>query len=99
VGLTASSATPINASDILNNNAVNVQEGDNSRDLSQDADAASGDGVAGQVAGVVSSTGGSADLVLANTSLDSSVETGDGTFANRDESFTGLNAHGTISIF
>jgi hypothetical protein len=98
VGLTAGTATPVVAADLLNDNAVNLLEGDNSRDLMQSADAASGDAVAGQIAGVVSQSGGSADLVLANTSLDSSAESGDGDFSNTDESFTGLNADGLISI-
>jgi hypothetical protein len=99
VGLTNGSTTALNAADILNGNAANVQEGDNSKDLSQSADATSGDAVAGQVAGVVTSAGGSADLVLANTSEDSDAESGDGDFDNSDESFTGLNASGAIAIF
>jgi hypothetical protein len=99
VGLTNGSTTALNAADILNGNAANVQEGDNAKDLSQSADATSGDAVAGQVAGVVTSAGGSADLVLANTSEDSDAESGDGDFDNNDESFTGLNASGAIAIF
>jgi hypothetical protein len=99
VGLTNGSTTALNAADILNGNAANVQEGDNSKDLSQSADATSGDAVAGQVAGVVTSAGGSADLVLANTSEDADAESGDGDFDNSDESFTGLNASGAIAIF
>jgi hypothetical protein len=99
VGLTNGSTTALNAADILNGNAANVQEGDNAKDLSQSADATSGDAVAGQVAGVVTSAGGSADLVLANTSEDSDAESGDGEFDNSDESFTGLNASGAIAIF
>jgi len=86
------------ASDIFNDNAVNVQEGDNDKSISQDASATSGDGVAGQVAGVVTSAGGSADLVLANTSLDSDVDSGEGSFDNFDDSFTGLNAFGAILL-
>ena len=99
VGLTNGSTTALNAADILNGNAANVQEGDNAKDLSQSADATSGDAVAGQVAGVVTSAGGSADLVLANTSEDADAESGDGEFDNSDESFTGLNASGAIAIF
>ena len=102
VGLTAASATGIgelDASDIASASATNVQEGDNSKDVSQSADAASGDAVGGQVAGVVTSAGGSADLVLANTSVDSSAETGEAEFFNDDESFTGLNASGVILVF
>jgi hypothetical protein len=100
VGLANGSATALNAADdILNGNAANVFIGDNSKELSQSADAASGDAVAGQVAGVVTSAGGSADLVLANTSEDADAESGDGEFDNSDESFTGLNASGAIAIF
>ncbi len=99
VGLTNGSTTALNAADILNGNAANVQEGDNAKDLSQSADATSGDAVAGQVAGVVTSAGGSADLVLANTSEDADAESGEGEFTNDDESFTGLNASGAIAIF
>ncbi len=100
VGLTNGSTTALNAADdILNGNAANVFVGDNSKDLAQSADANSGDAVAGQVAGVVTSAGGSADLVLANTSEDADAESGDGEFDNSDESFTGLNASGSIAIF
>ena len=100
VGLTNGSTTALNAADdVLNNNAANVFVGDNSKDLAQSADSNSGDAVAGQVAGVVTSAGGSADLVLANTSEDADAESGDGDFDNSDESFTGLNASGAIAIF
>jgi hypothetical protein len=107
VGLTAASGTFIGeldgdgllASDIANASATNVQEGDNEKDVSQSADASSGDAVGGQVAGVVTSAGGSADLVLANTSVDSEAETGEAEFFNDDESFTGLNASGVILVF
>jgi len=102
VGLTAGSSTNVTgniAADILNLAATNVQEGDNDKSVSQDADAASGDAVAGQVAGVVTSAGGSADLVLANTSEDADGASGDSDFINTDTSFTGLNATGVIGIF
>jgi hypothetical protein len=99
VGLTAGSTTNVAAADILNLAATNVQEGDNSKSVAQAAEAASGDAVAGQVAGVVTSAGGSADLVLANTTEDADGETGDSFFDNIDTSFTGLNASGVISVF
>jgi hypothetical protein len=99
VGLTDGSTTALQAADILNGAAANVQEGDNSKSLAQSADATSGDAVAGQVAGVVTSAGGSADLVLANTSSSATAGSGDGDFSNTDESFTGLNASGAIAIF
>ena len=99
VGMTNGSTTALNAADILNGNAANVFEGDNEKSLTQSADANSGDAVAGQVAGVVTSAGGSADLVLANTSEDADAESGDGEFQNTDQSFTGLTASGAIAIF
>ena len=100
VGMTNGSTTALNAADdILNNTAPNVFVGDNEKSLTQDATANSGDAVAGQVAGVVTSAGGSADLVLANTSEDADAESGDGEFQNSDESFTGLTASGAIAIF
>ena len=98
VGLTAGTSTNV-AADIFNLAATNVQEGDNSKSVAQAAEAASGDAVAGQVAGVVTSAGGSADLVLANTSEDADGETGDSFFDNIDTSYTGLNASGVISVF
>ena len=98
VGLTNGSSTLL-ATDILNGAAANVHEGDNAKEVVQSAEAASGDAVAGQVAGVVTSAGGSADLVLANTSEDADAASGDGDFANSDESFTGLNASGVVAVF
>jgi hypothetical protein len=99
VGLTNGSTTVVDAADILNGAAANVQEGDNAKEVIQSAEATSGDAVAGQVAGVVTSAGGSADLVLANTSTDADAASGDGDFANSDESFTGLNASGVVAVF
>jgi hypothetical protein len=99
VGLTAGTGTFVGAADIVSDAAANLQEGDNAKDISQSADATSGDAVAGQVAGVVTSAGGSADLVLANTSVDSDAESGDGDFSNDDDSFTGLTSGGVIDIF
>ena len=96
-GLQAGTGTAI-ASDVLSVAAANVQEGDNSDEVDQAASAVAGDAVSGQVAGVVTSSGGSADLVLANTSS-SSAETGFASFENFDSSFTGLNASGLIDIF
>src|SRR5205823_224410 len=54
----------------------NVQEGDNKAQLDQNATTVSGDAVAGEVIGVVTSNGGSADLVLANSTTQSDAETG-----------------------
>jgi len=95
VGLNASGTqTSVSASDLALNAAsggLNVQSGDNDGSFDQTADATSGDGVAGQVAGVVTSAGGSADLVLSNSSHKSKADTGDGTFSNTDQLFVGLN--------
>src|SRR5438876_11563963 len=61
VGLNASSATGVASADLLSAGpATNVQEGDNKNDLNQTATATSGDGVGGEVIGVVTSGGGSA---------------------------------------
>jgi len=102
VGLQAGTGTALDAglADVLNNGtATNVQEGDNEKDLDQTADATSGDAVAGQVAGVVTSAGGSADLVLASSSIDVELESGEGETENDDDEFVGLNATGTIDLF
>jgi hypothetical protein len=61
---------------------ADVRVGDAEASAAQNANAASGDGVAGLVAGVVTSAGGSADLALANTSEEVEVETGDAEFEN-----------------
>jgi hypothetical protein len=98
-GLNDASSTSISTADLLNRAGVNnLQEGDNGRNLQQTASATSGDAVAGEVAGVVTSAGGSADLVLANTSSNSDTNSGDGRFENNDTSFTGLNVTPGISI-
>jgi hypothetical protein len=99
VGLNAATDTDVVAADVLNGGAAaNVQEGSNKKDLTQGATATSGDSVAGQVAGVVTSAGGSADLVLANTSSNSDTSSGDGRFFNSDSSFTGLNVSPGLSV-
>jgi len=96
-GAGGASATASDITDV--DGADNVQEGDNERSVAQDADSASGDAVGGQVAGVVTSAGGSADLVLANTSLDVDSETGDSLFENFDIGASGLTADGIVFVF
>jgi hypothetical protein len=99
VGLEDATATDIGAADVFNSApASNVQEGDNHRSAWQNASSTSGDGVAGEVVGVVTTAGGSADLVLANTSTNSDVDSGDGRFFNTDTSFTGLNVSAGIDV-
>jgi hypothetical protein len=92
VGLNSSEFGPtLGTADIENATATNLQEGQNRKTLSQNADASSGDAVAGQVSGVVTAAGGSASLVLANTSTDIDSSTGDSDFGNDETSFVGLN--------
>jgi hypothetical protein len=92
VGLNSSNSGPtITGADISNATAANLQDGDNRKTMVQTADATSGDGVAGQVAGVVTSAGGSASVVLANTSTDIDSSSGNSDFSNTDSEFVGLN--------
>ena len=95
VGLEAASET-FSFADIENLSADNVHEGDNSASFDQTAEAAGGDGVGGMVTGVVTSAGGSADLVLANTGGDA--EAGSASMHNDSTTFTGLNAFGQIFV-
>jgi len=69
------------------NGGLCLNSGDADGAIGQTADAASGDGVGGQVIGVVTSAGGSADLVLDNESSDAEVESGDGDFTNDSDAF------------
>jgi hypothetical protein len=96
VGLTAGSSTALGADDILNNQADNVQAGDNSSDILQNTDASTGDAVGGQVFGGVVS--GTTDAVLANTSDDTDADSGDADESNDVGQFTGLQASGVIQI-
>ncbi|MEX0873318.1 MAG: hypothetical protein WD646_13355 [Actinomycetota bacterium] len=75
---------------------ANIQDGDNTTDIVQAADATSGDGVGGQVIGVVTSAGGSADVVAANTSEDVDIETGDADADNFLEAFVGQLADNAV---
>lgn len=90
VGLNSSTDTDIGPDDAEADTAVNQQNGDNEGTFAQTADASSGDAVGGQVAGVVTSAGGSADLVLDNGSLRIDGETGATEFSNEDSLFVGL---------
>ena len=101
VGLASATSTQALAQGdtILSQQAENVQLGNNTHEVIQTVTASSGDAVGGQVSGVVTSAGGSADLVLANTSEDADAETGDAEFDAVDTSFTGLSAVGSIALF
>src|SRR5205823_12738216 len=67
----------------------NVQEGDNTSATTQEANATSGDAVGGEVAGIVTSAGGSADVVLANASQTVDASTGDARFTSDATGFVG----------
>src|SRR5439155_9632680 len=69
----------------------NIQDGSNRATNTQTSSASTGDGVAGQVIGVVTSAGGSASIVADNLSQDSSVDTGDADSSNHSAAFVGLD--------
>src|SRR5438477_3330499 len=99
VGLNSSSATGVGAADVLSGApAPNVQEGDNKYDLNQTATVTSGDGVGGEVIGVVTSAGGSASVVAANTSTNVDISTGDARAFNDAAAFVGLNSSSDTSV-
>jgi len=79
---------------VVTSPAVNAQEGDNSNGTDQTASTVSGAAVAGEVVGVVTGAGGSADVVLANSSTFSDVQTGDSRFFNDSTLFVGLSLSG-----
>ena len=68
----------------------NVQDGSNRAIRSQLSSATSGDAIAGQVTGVVTSAGGSSSVVVDNASSDIDAASGASTFDNHDETFVGL---------
>jgi len=84
--------------DITGASGTNIQDGNNTATRSQNADATSGDAVAGQISGVVTSAGGSASVVVANTSTDLSLTSGDSSFNNDDRLFVGLNTSSSTSV-
>jgi hypothetical protein len=81
---------PIASADIVNGQATNVQEGDNDNETNQDGRSSSGDAVAGQVVGVVSS--GDTSLDATNLSHDVDAESGDAEGANTARSVTGTDS-------
>jgi hypothetical protein len=78
------------SADVSSTNAANVLEGDNDRSADQSIEAVTGDAVGGQVVGLV--TSGTADLVLASSSLDVDVTSGDSDVLNVVAAETGLIA-------
>jgi hypothetical protein len=83
-------AASVASADIVNGRATNVQEGDNDNDTNQEGRASSGDAVAGQVVGVVSS--GDTSLDATNLSRDVDAESGDAEGANAARSVTGTDS-------
>src|SRR5581483_6151408 len=69
----------------------NAQDGNDSAILTQRATTTTGDGVAGEVIGAVTSAGGSASIVAANSSSTSDVTTGDADTSNDLAAFVGQN--------
>src|SRR5207244_1915711 len=99
VGLNAATDTHVGAADVANTAPVtNLQEGDNKYDLNQTVTATSGDGVGGEVIGVVTSAGGSASVVAANTSTNVDIQTGDARAFNDAAAFVGLNSSSDTSV-
>jgi hypothetical protein len=101
VGLNDGGTTTVGAvaADITGANAENIQQGDNRKTLTQSADASSGDAVAGQVSGVVTSAGGDASVVVANSSTAIDATSGNSNFDNTDAAFVGLNiSNGPLTI-
>jgi hypothetical protein len=100
VGLAAGSSTAVGAADIsLASGAANVQEGDNSGDVDQTQNATSGDALTGQIVAGITSAGGSADIVTANTTEDSSSTSGDADEQGSSALFVGLDVStGTTTV-
>ncbi len=82
----------------LEADATNFMDGDIDSDLSQTANAASGDAVGGQVVGAVAPAGGSADLVVANTSEGVDLDSGSADQDNSDTEFVGQQSFGEADL-
>jgi hypothetical protein len=76
---------------------TNKQTGDNRTSVSQSASASTGDGIAGQVIGVVT-TNGPSSIAASNSTTNSDVTTGDATASNSANAFTGLNISGVSNF-
>ena len=99
VGLVDADTVTVVPADLTDVNGTNLQDGSNNSRLSQSADAVTGDAVAGQVAGVVTSAGGSAAVTLANRSEGIDATSGSSDFVNETAEFTGLsNTTGSASV-
>jgi hypothetical protein len=94
VGLDASTQTTIAAADVTNQDATNVQEGDNGAGVDQFSDASSGDAVTGQIVGGTAT--GNSVITVANTSDDTDATSGDSDQESTSDLFTGLLATGVL---
>jgi hypothetical protein len=74
------------------------QEGEIERSSAQAALAGTGDAVGGQIIGVVTGSGGTTDVSVANTSLGIDAESGDATFRNDLQEFVGQQGEPVESI-
>jgi hypothetical protein len=90
-GLASATAVDVGLSDVNGVNGTNIQEGDNTSRLTQTADSVTGDAIAGQVAGVTTSAGGSAKVTLANESDNIDAQSGESNFSNLQKIFNGLS--------
>jgi len=96
VGHQGGGETDISSSDIDNEDATNVQEGDNDLEATQNADTQTGSAVGGQVIGAV--VDGTLTVDATNASNDVEAETGDATSDNDFAAFVGLSASSETSI-
>ena len=97
VGLSTGSETSVETNDIDDaSSATNVQDGDNDFTAEQEATSASGDGVAGQLLGILSNGDTSVDAT--NRSTDVDIDTGDAESENATAAFIGLSVTTATSI-
>ena len=96
VGHNGGGETDVTAEDIDNEDATNVQEGDNSADADQSANSESGAAVTGQVVGGVAD--GDLTIDATNSTTDSSAESGDADSTNSFAAFVGLDASSSTAI-
>jgi hypothetical protein len=92
----SSSASDAEGADIVNNQADNVQEGDNELEAEQNATSSSGDTVGGQVIGGVVS--GNLTVDAANSSEDVDLESGDADSDNNFAAFVGLTSGSSTAL-
>jgi hypothetical protein len=91
-----SSASEAEGADIVNNQASNVQEGDNELEAEQNATASSGDTVGGQIIGGV--VDGNLTVDATNLSEDVDLESGDADSDNNFAAFVGLTSGSSTAL-